>query len=118
MHRWPIWALACIALCGCQMAGGVSDTPCPSNNPCDDSDPEALGPARPSLVRLAVYELLPGCPSTIQVMARPRRIVYQAVHPDEAPEEPATEPDDSVCEGPEPGLLRASRRPSQNLAVR
>ena len=70
------------------------------------------------MVLQAEYELLPGCPSSLQVMARPHPIVYQAVRPDKTPEDPSTDPSDSVCEGPEPGLMRASRRPDRELATR
>jgi hypothetical protein len=123
MNRWPMLALVCLALCGCQSAGGVSEEPCPSNSLCGDPDADtesrALpGPVGRPMVLRAEYQLLPGCPSSLQVMARPHRIVYQAVRPDDTPEEPSTDPSDSVCEGPEPGLMRASRRPDRELAAR
>jgi hypothetical protein len=121
MHRWPILALACLALWGCQTAGDLSDAPCPANTLCgdtdSDTDSEAFGPPRQPLVRRAAFEIWPGCPTTIQVMAQPRRMVFQAVHPDDQLE-PDNDPSDSVCEGPEPSLMRAGRRPDQNLAAR
>jgi hypothetical protein len=100
----------------------MSDVNCPSYNPCDDPDPEArlpLGPVPGPVVTLAAWHpLWPGCPSTLQVMARLRPIAFQAVRPDEAPET-APDPSDWVCDPPEAPLLRAGRgRPDQDLAAR
>jgi hypothetical protein len=125
MNRWPILALICLALCGCQSAGGVSEEPCPSNNLCGDTDTDTdtesrllPGPAGHPMVARAEYQLLPGCPSSLQVMAWTHPIVYRAVRPDDAPEEPASDQSDSSCEGPEPALMRASRRRDRELATR
>jgi hypothetical protein len=123
MNRFPIWVLACIALCGCQSASGpagpMSDEPCPSPSPCYDSDFDArllLGPG--TLVAEAVYrQLWPGCPATIQVMARMRPVVYKAVRPDNEPPTDS-DPSDWACDPPEPPLLRAGRNREWRRLVR
>jgi hypothetical protein len=110
MNQWPIWVLACLGLCGCQPPGPVSDEPCPSPSPCYDEDFETRllrGPG--TLVREAAYRRLwPGCPETIQVMARMRPVVFKAVRPDNEPDNDA-DPSDWACDPPEAPLLRAGR---------
>src|SRR5580704_13897674 len=92
MNRWPIWILV-LALCGCQAPdAGRSDADCPTPSLCGDPDSDArLAPAPPtSLANWA--PVWPGCPTTLQVMARAHPIVFHTIGP--APE-PATAPDDA-----------------------
>jgi len=122
MNRWPIWFLAGLALCGCQIAGGPVSTDCPSPNPCDDPGQEArllLGQAPQPVATLVAWRTLwPGCPSTLQAMVRGHPIVFQTVRPEEAPET-APDPSDWVCEPPEAPLMRAGRqRPDHDVAIR
>jgi hypothetical protein len=121
MNRRLIWFLAGLALCGCQMGGGPVSDDCPSPNPCDDLGQQGRLPLSPSplpTTPAAWRPLWPGCPSTLQVMARPSPIVFRTVRPEEAPET-APDPFDWVCEPPEAPLLRAGRqRPDQDAAVR
>ncbi len=122
MNRSPILVLACLALFGCQTNTSMSDDPCPSPHPCDDPTTEAwrrLGPPPAAVVTQAVYRpLKPGCPSTLQVMARPRPVVYHAVSPEEAPDADP-DPADLVCDDPDLPLQRADwRRPDRDLAAR
>jgi hypothetical protein len=117
MNRRPIWVPLCLALCGCQTIGGpvapVLDD-CPNISPCDD-DPDT--DARlllshtpgPVVIQADWRPPLPGCPTTLQVMAR--------LHRDE-PDETAPDPSDYVCEPPEAPLLRARLRSDKDLAVR
>jgi hypothetical protein len=126
MNRWPLWLLACLLQCGCHAAGRppapMSYEPCPSPGPCDDPDQDAWfppGPFRGSTATLADNQrLIPGCPATLQVMARPHPIVFQAVTPEA---EPDTDPDpaDLVCDPREAPLLRAEgQRLDHDLATR
>jgi hypothetical protein len=114
MNRWPILALACFGLCGCQ-AGGIgaplSNVDCPSPNPCDDPDSDALLGPGPLTVRVAYQPLKPGCPSTLQVMARLRPVAFQATRSRTAPDESDPDQYDSVCAPPDPPLLRAGHWP-------
>jgi hypothetical protein len=127
MNRWPISVLACVVLCGCQLTAGpaapVSNMDCPTPSPCDDSSSESWMPAKSApvaVVALAAYKpFWPGCPTTLQVMARPapRPIAFKAVRPEEP--ETAPDPSDWVCDPPEAPLLRAGRQPvGQGLASR
>jgi hypothetical protein len=113
MSRWPIWALACAALCGCQVAS-LSLDDCPAPTLCEDpgSDARLLpGPGPRPLVRQADYRpLKPGCPSTLQVLARVHRIAFQAIRPEEEAPDDASDPSDFVCTPPEAPLMRAERR--------
>jgi hypothetical protein len=127
MNRWPIWVLACLALCGCQSGpASVSNEPCPNINPCDDTDSRLLPPGflLPGTTPVPVAALAtglplwPGCPTTLQVMATPHRIAVHAVRPSETPETTAPDPSDWVCEGPEAPLMRAHLRPEHDLAAR
>jgi hypothetical protein len=124
MTQWPIWVLLCLALCGCQTAAHALDDSCPSPTLCDDPDSEAHvrpGPAIAPLVTLAAYRpLFPGCPTTLQVMARPNQhqIVYRAARPREVPE---TAPDlsNDDCAPLEAPLRSTSHRPAErDLAAR
>jgi hypothetical protein len=119
MHRWLIWLLAGISLCGCQVGGGPVLVDCPSPDPCDDTGQEAPPLfAAPAVTFAAARPLWPGCPSTLQVMARPHPIVFRAIRPDDEPET-APEPSDWVCDGPDAPLLRAGRwAPAQDVARR
>ncbi|MGA3003902.1 MAG: hypothetical protein ABSE20_19475 [Acetobacteraceae bacterium] len=119
MNRWLILLLVGFALGGCQAAGGPVSDDCPSPDPCDDTGQEARPLfAAPMVTFAAARPLWPGCPSTLQVMVRPRPIVFRAVRPDDEPEA-APDPDDWVCEAPEAPLLRADlRRSEQNVAAR
>lgn len=125
MNRWPIiWLLGCLALCGCQASGRVAPRTddCPSFNPCDDPDTDArlLGkptPGMPVVTPVAYQPLWPGCPATLHVMARLRPVSFHAVRPGENPE-PASDPSDWVCDPPEAPLLRAGRRPDNELTAR
>jgi hypothetical protein len=126
MSRWPIRILVCVALCGCQSAqgpdGSRSDADCPTLSPCDDPSSESLLPPgsdlKPAVTQAAWHPIWPGCPTTLQVMARLHPIAFRAVRPLAAPE-PDTDPSDWVCDPPEVPLLRAGRwRPDQNLAAR
>ena len=113
MRKWPIWVLPCLVfVCGCQTgvrpAVPMTDMPCPSPNPCDDPDTDALlrldpGHGRP--VAIAEYQpLKPGCPTTLQVHAWLRPIGFPAARPDEFEQDWS----DWVCEEPEAPLLRAA----------
>jgi hypothetical protein len=114
MSRWPIWALAYAALCGCQ-AATLSQDDCPAPTLCEDpgSDARLLpGPNARAVVTQADYRpLKPGCPSTLQVMAQVHRIAFQAVRPEEEMPDDATDPSDFVCAPPEAPLMRTERRP-------
>jgi hypothetical protein len=119
MNRWLIWLLIGVGLCGCQMGGGPVSDDCPAPDPCDDTS-QAAQPlfAAPGVTLAAGRPLWPGCPSTLQVMARPYPIVFRAVRPEEPPE---TDPDPSdwVCGAPDAPLLRAgTRRTNQAVASR
>lgn len=125
MSRWPIWVLACLALCGCQTAGGpiapVSSVDCPQPTLCDDPESDSLlqAPATgPLVIKTAWRPLFPGCPTTLQVKARLHPIAFNAVRPEVAPET-GNDPSDWDCDPPEAPLLRAWRwRPEQDLAAR
>jgi hypothetical protein len=122
MTRWPILVVTSLALCGCQTGGGQAargSDDCPAPTLCGDPDPEAALPLGAASGQFAVWRpLFPGCPSTLQVMARPHPIVYRAVRPLEAPQT-GGDPSDWVCDPPEAPLLRAMRwRSDQDLATR
>jgi hypothetical protein len=106
MNRWLIWLLAGIALCGCQMRGGAASEDCPAPDPCDETG-QVVRPLFTATLT-AARPLWPGCPSTLQGMARPHPIVFRAVRPEDEPET-APDPSDWVCEGPEAPLLRTRR---------
>jgi hypothetical protein len=115
--------LLCFALCGCQAwLAGKSDDSCPANIGCDEpSNDTRLIPGnagRPKVVVAEYRPLWPGCPGSLQVMARLHPIVFQAARGD--PESPATvdDPSDWVCEPPEPSLMRAGRAGAPTLAAR
>jgi hypothetical protein len=91
--------VTCLIACGCQTGGPRSDQDCPSYNLCGDPDSDAVLTPSP--------DQLPGCPSSLQVMVRP--IVFHADRPDDDAPGVAPDASDSVCEGPEPSLLRAAR---------
>ena len=116
----------CLALGGCQTGpASVSNEPCPNINPCDDTDSRLLPAAptrRPATVPVAArltagLPLWPGCPATLQVMAPPRPIAFQSVHPVETPKTTGSDPSDWVCEGPEAPLLRAAHPGKRDLAI-
>jgi len=125
MNRWRIWVLACLAICGCQTGdlpvAPVSEDPCPSLGPCDEPDSDAWllpGPAPARVAALVADQpLFPGCPKTLQVMAQPHPIVFQAVRLDEQPDT-APDPSDLVCDPPEAPLQRAERRADHYFAAR
>ena len=126
MHRWPIWVLACTALCGCQ-AGLTRDDSCPYLILCEDPGSDAMlrmgspplgSTSRRVVTRAAWQPPRPGCPTSLQVMPRPAQIVFHAVKPDEAPDAPS-DPSDWACEPPEAPLLRAGTwRSGRHLAAR
>ena len=127
MHRWPIRLLICVALYGCATVNRpptpVSDVDCPTPSPCDDPDQDALlrpGPKfRPAALQVAYRPLWPGCPTTLQVMARLHSIAFQAVRPSDEDADAPSDPSDWTCDPPDAPLLRAGRfRPDQNLATR
>jgi hypothetical protein len=106
MNRRLIWLLVVVGLCACQTGGGPVSSDCPSLNPCDEAGQDVRPLFAAPVVTLATaMPLWPGCPSTLQVMARPHPIVFRAVRPDEEPET-APDPSDWVCEMPEAPLLR------------
>jgi hypothetical protein len=110
MKRWPILALVCFGLCGCQagrIGASMSNLDCPSPNPCDDPDSEALLGTGPTTIKVAYRPLKPGCPSTLQVMARLHPVAFQATRPRTAPEESDPDQYESVCAPPDAPLLRA-----------
>jgi hypothetical protein len=123
MNPWLICLLAGLALCGCQAAGGPVSDDCPSPNPCDDPGQESWrlpGTIPGRAATLAAWQpLWPGCPSTLQVMARPHPIVFRAVRPDEVVPDRASDPSDWDCELPEEPLLRADgSHPGKDVANR
>jgi hypothetical protein len=116
MNRWLIWLLTSIALGGCQAGGRPVSTDCPQPDPCSATREGARPLFAAREVTLAdALPLWPGCPSTLQVLARPHPIVFRAVT-----EEPQTaaDPSDWVCESPEAPLLRARRGSGQDVARR
>jgi hypothetical protein len=126
MTRWLIWFWIGLALCGCHVAGRAaaptSNTDCPAPDPCDDAGSDsqmipAYGPV--PTVRLAEkHPLWPGCPASLQVMARLHPIAFHAVRPDETPDSD-TDPSDWFCDPPEAPLLRAGPlRPARDVAAR
>ena len=108
MQRWLIWLPVGVVLCGCQARGSVSDD-CPTLSPCDEAGLEVWPSVRmPVETLVASKPLWPGCPPTLQVIARPHPIAYRAIRP--APEQEAVpDPSDWVCEAPEAPLLRVDR---------
>lgn len=118
MNRRLIWLSIGVGLGGCQMGGSHVLEDCPSPDPCDDTG-QVVRPlfAAPAPALAAARPLWPGCPSTLQVMARPHPIVFRAIRPGEEPET-APDPSDWVCEGPEAPLLRARRGGSGQDVVR
>ena len=105
MNRPPIWFVVALGLSGCQEPARphtpLSDVPCPSPGPCDETGAGASGK-----VPWHVAGLQPGCPETLQVMLH--RIVFGAVRPVPADDAPPDEMD-TWCEQPEAPLLRADR---------
>jgi hypothetical protein len=118
MNRWLIRLLAGIALCGCQAGGRPVSTDCPEPDPCGDTGHDARPLfTMPEVTLATAPPLWPGCPSTLQVLARPHAIVFRAIRPTEEPET-AADPSDWVCEGPEAPLLRARRGSGEDVARR
>ena len=119
MNWWLIWSVIGVVLCGCQTGGRSASDDCPAPSPCDEAGQERWPLFTVPVATFAVARpLWPGCPSTLQVMARPFPIVFRAVRPDDEAE-PAPDSADWHCELPEAPLLRADRRhPGQDVAGR
>ena len=85
---------------------------CPTLSPCDEAGLE-VWPLPPPLAApvgtfVASRPLWPGCPSTLQAIARSHPIAFRAVRPHDE-HETVPDPSDWVCEPPEPPLLRVDR---------